>query len=54
MSVHSEKIAEIYRLAKKFRGLVLTGISQVGEIPNPKKKAVQDGIYKRRIAKHSG
>ena len=42
MSVHSEKIAEIYRMAKKFRGYEPKGISQVGEIPNPKKKrAVQ-------------
>lgn len=42
MSVHSEKIAEIYSMAKKAEGLIPGGISQVGEIPNPKKKAVRE------------
>ena len=42
MSVYSDQIEEIYRLAKKFKGLVPSGISQVGEIPNPKKKAVRE------------
>lgn len=37
MGIHREAINKIYKLAKKFKGLVPGGISQVGEIPNKKK-----------------
>ncbi len=43
MSVHREAIRQIYKMAKKFKGYEHRGISQVGEIPNPKKnKDVRD------------
>lgn len=41
MSEHTAQIDKIYRMAKKFKGLAPSGISQVGEIPRPKKKADQ-------------
>ena len=37
MSIHSDAINKIYKLAKKFKGLVPSGISQVGEIHDAKK-----------------
>ncbi len=43
VSIHSDAINKIYKLAKKFKGLVPSGISQIGEIPNPKKKVVRHG-----------
>ncbi len=39
MSEHSTAIDKLYRMAKKFKHLVPSGISQVGEKWDPKKNA---------------
>lgn len=39
MSEHKAAIDKLYRRAKKFKGLVPSGISQVGEVYDPKKAA---------------
>ena len=37
MSIYSEQIDKIYRIAKKFRKITIRSISQVGEMYDPKK-----------------